>query len=263
MKDFFCGMVLLGMSVLLPASMIAQSDSMPNEKQTRLVGRILADVASFMHGAGVGPQYQTFIFGVESKNTRGEQVVAPVEILYAFFKDEGLLRDSFFDHSKLYELNVVRDSRCDQSLSKLSYEKNADTAGKELPPTNILQILYGAPRNVLKPDLVLPCYVLHGPRYKVISQDADRISSCRVRVPRNLQDATFAVVYKFETKDGKPVNITRVKNDFLRDDEFTACISRWKVPSMSKGVATFAWNAADGWMMDVSGKHRHREPKDR
>jgi hypothetical protein len=242
------------MGALLSTSVIAQSDSMPNEKKTPLVGRVLADVASLTHGAGLGPQYQTFIFGVESKNTQGEQVVAPVEILYAFFKDEGLLRDSFFDHSKLYELNVVRDSRCDQPLSKLSYEKNADTTGKELPPTNVLQILYGAPRDVLKPDLVLPCYVLHGPRYKVISQDADRINSCLVRVPRELQDAPFTVVYKFETKEGKPVNITRVKNDFLRDDEFTACISRWTVPSMSKGVATFAWNATDGWTMNVSGE---------
>ncbi len=236
-------------------NVIEQSDSMPNEKKTPLVGRVLADVASLIHGAGLGPQYQTFIFGVESKNTQGEQVVTPVEILYAFFKDEGLLGDSFFDHSKLYELNVVRDSRCDQSLSKLSYEKNVDATGKELPPTSILQILNGAPRDVLKPDFVLPCYVLHGPRYKVISHDADRITRCQVRVPRQLQDAAFTVVYKFETKDGKPVNITRVKNDFLRDDEFTACISSWTVPSMPKGVATFAWTATDGWTMNVSGQN--------
>lgn len=247
-------MVLLVMSALLSTNVTAQNDSMPNGKKVPLVGRVLADVASLTFGAGVGPQYQTFIFGVESKNAQGEQVVVPVEILYSFFKDEGPLRDSFFDHSKLYELNVVRDSRCDQPLSKLAYEKNVDTTGKALPSSNVLQILYGAPRDVFKPDLVLSCYVLHGRKYKVISQDADRVTRCPIRVPRELQDATFTVVYKFETKDGKPVNITRVKNDFLKDDAFTACISHWMVASMSKGVATFAWNAAEGWTMNVSGE---------
>ena len=72
-------------------------------------------------------------------------------------------------------------------------------------------------------------------------------------MPGDLQDATFAVVYKFETKAGKPVNITQVKNDFLEDNEFTACVSHWTVASMSKAVATFLWNPTDGWAMDVSG----------
>jgi hypothetical protein len=232
--------------------MIAQSDSMPKEKKTLLVGRVLGYINSLVVGAGIGPQYETFIFGVESKNAQGEQIVVPVEILYAFSKDEGLLRDSFFDHSKLYELNVVRDARCDQTLSKLSYETNAHITGEALPPTNILRILYGSPRYLFKPNSVLPCYVLHGRQYKIISQDADRVTDCQIRVPRELQDAPFTVVYKFETKEGKPVNITRMKNDSLRDDEFTACISRWIVPSMPKGVATFVWNATDGWTMNVS-----------
>jgi hypothetical protein len=240
------------MSALLSTAAVGQSDSVSTEKRVPIVGRVLANVATLGFGAGLGPQYQTFIFGMESKNAQGDQVVKPVEIVYAFFKDEGPLRDSFFDHSKRYELNVVRDSRCDQPLSKLSYEKNTDTSGKELPPTNVLQILYGTPRDVLKSDAILPCYILHGLRYKVISQDADRITSCQIRVPRELQDATFTIVYKFDTKDGRPVNITRVKNDFLQDDEFAACISRWKVPSMAKGVATFAWNAVQGWTMNVS-----------
>jgi hypothetical protein len=217
-----------------------------------MVGRVLGYINSLVVGTGLGPQYETFIFGVETKNAQGEPVVAPVEILYAFFKDEGLLQDSFFDHSKLYELTVVRDSKCDQPLSKLSYETNTDTTGKKLPSTSILRILYGSPRDLFKPDSVLPCYVLHGHEYKVVSQDADRVTDCQIRVPRELQDSTFIVVYKFETKDGKPVNIMRVKNDFLRDDEFTVCISRWTVPSMARAIAMFSWSASDGWAMDVS-----------
>jgi hypothetical protein len=243
---------LLAMSAILCTSAAAQNDSASKGKKIPLVGRVLAGIASLTFGAGLGPQYQTFIFGVESKNAQGEQVVTPVAILYAFFKDQGPLRNSFYDHSKLYQLIVERDSRCDQPLSKLSYDRNVDETGKELPPTNVLQILYGAPRDVLKPDLVLSCYALRGPAYKVIRQDADRITRCQIRVPRELQDATFTVAYKFDTKDGKPLNITRVTNDFLPDQDFTACISRWTVPSISKGVATFAWNAADGWTMNVS-----------
>jgi hypothetical protein len=250
----FRGITLLLASALFSTNVSGQTNSMPNERRIPLVGRVVAAVASLTFGAGLGPQYQTFIFGVESKNDREEQVVEPVKILYAFFKDEAPLEDGFFDHSKLYELIVVRDSGCDQPLRKLAYERNSDAAGRELPPTRVLQILYGVPRDVLKPDSVLPCYVLHKSQYRVISQDPDSITHCLVRVPPRLQDATFTVIYKFDTKAGKPVNVTRVKNDFLKDDEFTACISHWTVTSMSKGVATFSWNAIEGWTMDVSEK---------
>jgi hypothetical protein len=242
-------------TVLLCTNLSGQSSSIPKEKKIALKGRVLADVASLTFGAGVGPQYQRFIFGVESKNAHGEQVVTPVEILYAFFKDQGPLRDDFFNHSTVYELNVVRDSNCDQSVSALSYEKAEDTTGKELPPLKVLQVLYGAPRDVLKPDAVLPCYILHGREYKVASQDADRITRCLVRVPQELQDSAFTVIYKFETKDGKPVNIIRVKNDVLKDDEFAACISRWTVPSLKVGYARFTWNPTDGWTLSVSVKN--------
>jgi hypothetical protein len=230
----------------------AQNRYAPKQEEVSLKGRVLADVASLTFGAGVGPQYQKFIFGVESKNLQGQTVITPVEILYAFFKDQGPLRDEFFDHSKVYELNVVRDSQCDQTLSNLSYVRNSDETGKELPATRILQVLYGAPHDALKPDAILPCYVLHGREYKVLHQDAERISRCFVRVPQELQDKVFTVVYRFETKNGKPVNITRVNNEYLKDDEFTACITRWTVTSLSQGLAVFTWNAAEGWMLSIS-----------
>ena len=237
---------------MLPAYIVAQNHSAPKQKEVVLTGRVLADVASLSLGAGVGPQYQKFVFGVDAKNPQGEQVVTPVEILYAFFKNEGPLRDEFFDHSKVYALNVIRDSKCDQPLDKFSYEKNSDENEKILPPTKSLQVLYGTPPDALRPDAVLPCYILHGRKYKVVSQDAERISRCFVRVPQELQNKVFIVVYRFETKDDKPVNITRVNNEYLKDDEFIACISRWTVTSVSKAVASFTWNAAEGWTLSVS-----------
>jgi len=241
----------LAMIALLSSSLTAQGDSV-HGKNTHLVGRVLAGISSLTMGAGVGPQYQTFIFGVESTNGQGERTVTPVEVLYAFFKDQGPLRDSFYDHSKVYELTVERESRCDQSISKLAYELNTDPTRKSLPPTDLLYIPYGAPRSLLETDAVLSCYVLRGPAYRVISEDPDRINSCLVRVPPELQDKPFAAVYEFATKDRKPVNVRKLKNDFLPDKNFISCISQWTVASMSKGVATFTWNPASGWTTTVS-----------
>lgn len=251
---FSCGIVLLVMTALLFTAVAEQGGPSFKEKRCHIVGRVLANIASVTFGAGVGPQYQTFIFGVESRDGQRNSVVKPVEIIYTFFKDEGPLADSFFDHSKLYEMEVARDSQCDQLLGKLSYQRNTDVTGKELPSTTVLQVLYGTPYHLLKSDLVLPCYVMHGLRYKVVSQDADRVTNCQIHVPRELQDGNFTIIYKFETKGGVPVNITRVKNDFLQEDQFAACISRWKVPSISKGVASFTWNGTEGWTMSVSSE---------
>lgn len=170
MRTFLYGIALLLSSALLSTNLAAQKNPPPRaskEKTSRLVGRVLAYVDSMVVGAGVGPQYETFIFGVESKDERGELVNTPVEIAYAFHKSDGRLPASFFDHSKLYELRVVRDSNCDDSVSNLSYVKNEDETGKQLPPTYILRMMDGAPKDALKPDLVLPCYVLRSGNYRL------------------------------------------------------------------------------------------------
>jgi hypothetical protein len=84
----------------------------------------------------------------------------------------------------------------------------------------------------------------------------DAVTPCEISVSREAQEANFVVVYKFETKSGKPVNIRKVKNDFLKDDDFTACISRWTLPSLTgEGLAEFSYKHAEGWTeITVSGK---------
>ncbi|MGH9970490.1 MAG: hypothetical protein ACREBG_22240 [Pyrinomonadaceae bacterium] len=136
------------------------------DKASILVGRVLAYVDSLVVGAGVGPQYEKFIFGAESKGERGEQVITAVEIVYAFHKSSGPLPGSFFDYSKRYELRVERDARCDETLKKLSYEENEDETGKQLPSTYILRMMDGAPKDLLKPDSLLPCYMLRSGDYR-------------------------------------------------------------------------------------------------
>lgn len=143
------------------------------EKTNHLVGRVLADVSSFAFGAGLGPKYTTFIFAVEED---GGKRVAPVKVSYAFFKSEGPPPDSFFDYSKRYELQVLRDTKCDESVSSLSYVKNVDQSGKPLQPTYAVRFLEGAPKDLLKSDAILPCYTLRPGMYKVLSHRTERKS---------------------------------------------------------------------------------------
>src|SRR5207302_8406898 len=120
------GAMLLATSALLYTTIAAEKTSASKEsrgKATPIIGRVLADVGSIAYGAGLGPQYITFIFGVEED---GGAQVAPVKISYAFFKSVGLPPDSFFDYSKRYRLQAVRDPKCDESLKSLSYVKNVD-----------------------------------------------------------------------------------------------------------------------------------------
>lgn len=162
------GAILLATSALLSTNLPAQKTTALKEsrgKATPIIGRVLADVGSIAFGAGLGPQYITFIFGVEED---GGARVAPVKISYAFFKSEGLPPESFFDYSKRYQLRAIRDPKCDESLKSLSYAENVDESGKPMQPTYILRVLDGAPKDVLKPDLVLPCYVLRPGKYKVV-----------------------------------------------------------------------------------------------
>ena len=146
------------------------------EKTTPIVGRVLAWKESLVFGAGLGPKWTVFVFGIESP-THSENQLQPVKISYAFFKDQGPLPDSFYDYSKWYELEVVRDPKCDESVSSLSHERAVGENGKETQPTDALRFLAGSPKDVLKPDAVLPCYVLRPGKYKIIAPDKERKQS--------------------------------------------------------------------------------------
>jgi hypothetical protein len=163
----------LVVAALISVSAAQKTATGAGEKTNRLVGRVLADVSSFAFGAGLGPKYTTFIFAVEAD---GGKRVTPVKVSYAFFKSEGPPPDSFFDHSKRYELQALRDTKCDESVNSLSYVKNVDQSGNSLQPTYVVRFLEGAPKDVLKSDAILPCYTLRPGKYKVLSQGTERKS---------------------------------------------------------------------------------------
>jgi len=116
-----------------------------------------------------GQRYEVFIFGIDKWERYGKSA-APVKVVYEFYRDEPNLPEKFFDFSSRYELTVVRDTKCDESVKSLSYEANVSESGKPLPATYVLKVLDGAPTDVLKPDLILPCFVLRPGQYRVVSK---------------------------------------------------------------------------------------------
>ncbi|HEY6253678.1 MAG TPA: hypothetical protein VI685_27300 [Candidatus Angelobacter sp.] len=86
----------------------------------------------------------------------------------------------------------------------------------------------------------------------------DTVTLCEIPIPFDLKEAQFVVTYGFVTDTkGKPTNIKKIKNDFLGDEPFQACISGWSLPSISgQGVADFfAKPNEGGWTeITVSGK---------
>ena len=151
------GLVLLLTQLSIGAKATAQVETQPEsqgqQRVTILRGRILADLALQFHGAGLGPKYQTFIFGVEQNDGH----IQPVKISYVYFGRSGLA-SGLFDYTKRFELRAVREKRCDDSVEHLSWVKNSDSSGRELPPTYVLRLLDGVPDALIKPEMNLPCY---------------------------------------------------------------------------------------------------------
>lgn len=141
------------------------------EKHVALKGHVFARIdhltGYFINSLG-GQRSELFILGIDRETKPGSPPV-PVKVVYEFYRDEPNLPENFFDFSRRYELNVVRDTRCDESVKSLSYEANVSESGKPLPATYVLRVFDGAPAEVLKPDLILPCFVLRPDQYRVVS----------------------------------------------------------------------------------------------
>jgi len=154
----------------LPAK-VPQSGKTVAEKQLRMMGYVLARIVGLTNRINLlgGQRYEVFIFGIDKWERYGKSA-APVKVVYEFYRDEPNLPAKFFDFSSRYKLTVVRDTKCDESVNSLSYVKNVDESGKPSPPTYVLRFLQGAPKVVLKPDAVLPCYVLRPGDYKLLDQ---------------------------------------------------------------------------------------------
>lgn len=163
-------LALMQLVVCTAITLVGQRTSVPTARHELLRGRVIADVASLAFGAGLGPKWVSFIFATETSN--GE--VIPVRVAYAFYKTEQLPPESFWDYSKLYDLTVRREPKCDTTVKAISYERNMDEQGNELPPKFILQFTKNIPSASLKSETALPCYVLWYGQYKHVDSAGSR-----------------------------------------------------------------------------------------
>jgi hypothetical protein len=153
-------------SVLLV--LFALSPCTAAQKKIRLRGHVLAAIDSPTSETGTSHRYQLFIFGMESKDHHGKEIVTPVEIVYS--ASRGFLPESFFDFSKRYELRAFREAYADATLESIAYIKmvDADFHKEIAPPIPLLRLLEGAPREILKMDMVLPNYEMWSGDYRII-----------------------------------------------------------------------------------------------
>jgi hypothetical protein len=89
------------------------------------------------------------------------------------------------------------------------------------------------------------------------------IELCDFNVPRLVSQGnmSFSVVYSAVVgDDGRLTSIAKVKNDFLKDEPFDTCLSKWKLPRGSGKLAVvFNWQHATGWRdVSITGKSIRR-----
>ncbi len=164
------GVKTTGIAVVFLILMLSVS---AQEKQTVLLretlrGRVVAEVATLHYGSSLDHNWMSFFFAAEDSNGK----VTPIQIAYAFYKSSQLPPNSFWDYSKVYKIKVERDHICDTTVESLAYVKNKTTNGEELPPSFVLLYAKGAPRDLLKREAVLPCYILWYGDYSQIRRTA-------------------------------------------------------------------------------------------
>jgi len=134
-------------------------------KKTTLTGRVLANRVILQITRN---DPQQFIFGVESKDRRGNIIVSPVFINYSDAAYRGLLPEDFFDYSKKYKLSVITQKR-NISFKDEIVNKTFSFEGVTLQG---LEILDGVPESILNMnnDIMLPLYELSTIKYKIIKE---------------------------------------------------------------------------------------------
>ncbi len=142
-----------------------QTDS-KSKKAVKLTGRVVASINSLTFGAW-SPKYQSFLFLPEGKS---EQSInrRPIRIVYEFFKQDNYLKREFFDHSKRYELKVLRKPGCDDKLTEFGYETMSTEIDGKLTETkkiSILKVLKGVEVNLFDENEILSCYTLQENNY--------------------------------------------------------------------------------------------------
>src|ERR1700722_4564693 len=128
MSTLGCGALVLAASLLLLMNVFAQAnpaDGAVAEKQVLIKGKVLARVhhlTGFSENLLGGLLSDAFVFGaLPDEKAKGK--FSPIKVSYNFYRYEPFLPEKFFDFSLLYQLNLVRDRNCDETVESLSYEE--------------------------------------------------------------------------------------------------------------------------------------------
>jgi len=153
-------------ALLLIAALVPNASA---ERKIRLKGRVLAAIDSMYSESGTSYRYQQFVFGVEAKDHQGKEIITPVLVTYSLPTAGDLLPKSFYDYSKRYELRAIKKANRDTLLESIAFIRYFGPDNKETePPTLILRLLDGAPKDILKMDMELPNYEMFSGDYRVI-----------------------------------------------------------------------------------------------
>jgi len=98
------------------------------------------------------------------------------------------------------------------------------------------------------------------------AQDAktDEIELCDFQVLAELAraNASFSVIFQIQTDGGgRPSKVAKLKNDFLQDEPFMACLRRWILPAPNAQViVVLNWKHGRGWtQLNIDGQGIHRK----
>jgi hypothetical protein len=198
--------------VLVIATHGAIAQEKPAVTPETLRGRPLAEVNPFLYGSSLTHKWMSFYFALEQPDGS----VKPIEIAYAFYHSDQLPPESFWDYSKLYEINVRREHGCDTKVEDLAYVKNTTEDGKKLPQSFVLRFAKDAPRGLLKEEAVLPCYVLWYGDYREVS--AQTIPAVLLHGGSGTAAGTGAIHGVIVTPDGQPAKGITVTAFWLGPD---------------------------------------------
>lgn len=80
---------------------------------------------------------------------------------------------------------------------------------------------------------------------------------------KKLANLSFSVLYKFHVdENGRPVKITKVRDNYVGEKVVEACILNWKisgVPLQSRFFATFFWSHKKGWFRQSLGNGKYSQ----
>ena len=80
------------------------------------------------------------------------------------------------------------------------------------------------------------------------------IKFCDLELPNKwkLANLTFSSAYSFKiSENGEPINIKKIRDDYVGEDKVKSCISSWKIKGFPEGsdfIVYFYWKHGKGWI---------------